>query len=304
MRASLLALGAAALAACMPGMQRPDELKDPLTNLDVLPAAPAAPVARTYNSQVDRPRYKLDPDDDRYAIVVGIQDYEGLPSADYAERDATAVRDHLLAMGYPERNVVLLTGRSAGRAAMEKYLESWLPERVDAGSRVFFYFSGHGAPDVASSSAYLLPWDGDPKFLGNTAYPVKRLYGSLNALKAKQVLVALDACFSGAGGRSVLPKGARPLITKLDTANGSLGKLVVLAAAGADEITGSLDKEGHGAFTYYMLAGLNARGGDATAKQLYDYLVPKVEDAARADNRDQRPRLLSSTPDGALVPLR
>ena len=43
--------------------------------------------------------------------------------------------------------------------------------------------------DVKTGQAYLVPWDGDPNFLENTAYPVSRLYRKLGELPAKQVFV-------------------------------------------------------------------------------------------------------------------
>lgn len=294
----VLAACAGLLCACLP----PTPHQDPFAGLDLAPPAPVAAVApaKVYRSDVDEPAYKLAEREDDLAIVVGVERYEGLPAADFAERDARAVKAHLLALGYPERNVVLLTGRSAGRAAIEKYVEAWLPQAAKPQSRVLFYFSGHGAPDVGTGSAYLLPWDGDPKFLANTAYPVKRLYEKLNAVKAKQVLVAMDSCFSGAGGRSVIPKGTRPLVSQLKKEEDSIGKLVVLAASASDEITGSDETQGHGLFTYHLLKGLAERGGRASARELHQYLTPRVRDAARADNRDQTPQLLGAAADAGL----
>ncbi|MFI5345894.1 MAG: caspase domain-containing protein [Elusimicrobiota bacterium] len=250
--------------------------------------------AKTGRSDVDEPAYKAGEDANKFALVVGVENYETLPPADYAERDAASVRRHLLALGYPQRNVIYLTGQKAGKSGIEKYVESWLPRNVDENSSVFVYFSGHGSPDVKSGQAYLMPWDADAKFVESTGYPLKRLYQNLAALKAKRVLVALDSCFSGAGGRSVIAKGARPLMTHVEESLPSTDKMAVLAAASGDEITGSADAEGHGLFTYYLLKGLNERGGSVTVKSLYDYVRPQVQDAARRDNRDQTPQLLSS----------
>lgn len=253
--------------------------------------APVAPAAKRIHSDADKPAYQHPEDPRNFALVVGIEKYENLPPAEFAERDAQAVRRHLLALGYPERNVIFLTGSKAGRSGIEKYVESWLPRNVGPDDRVFVYFSGHGAPDAETEQAYLAPWDADVKFLSNTGYPVKRLYEKLNALKAKEVLVALDACFSGAGGRSVLAKGTRPLVTRVDTGVGE-GKVAVLSASAADEITGTDESQGHGIFTYHLLSGLNAAQGDASFQGLYSYLKPKVQDAARRDNRDQTPQLM------------
>ena len=265
--------------------------------LSVSAGAQAAPRPLRAASDVDRPAYAAKENPDNFAMVVGIEKYSGIPEAQFAERDAAAVKAHLLAMGYPERNIIYLTGQQASRAGIAKMVESWLPRNVKEDSSVFFYYSGHGAPDTQTGQAYLLPWDGDAQFLEDTAYPIRRLYEKLNALKAKRVVAALDACFSGGGGRSVLTKGARPLVTNVDSARGAAGRLVVFTASAADEITGTDENQGHGLFTYYFLKGLGGAAQDkygrVTAKGLYDYVVPNVRDAARRQNRDQSPQLLS-----------
>lgn len=246
-------------------------------------------------SDVDKPKYKLPEDPNNFALVVGIEKYSDVTEALYAERDALAVRDHLLAMGYPQRNIILLTGNKATKTGLMKNIETWLPRNTTENSSVFFYYSGHGAPDVKSGQAFLVPWDGDPQFLEDTAYPIKRLYEKLGALKAKRVIVAMDSCFSGAGGRSVLAKGSRPLVNKAEVLDSIDDKIVAFSAAGGDQISGTMDAEGHGAFTYYLLKGLGGEAGDSagrvTVKSLYDYLSPKVADAARRQNRDQTPQL-------------
>jgi hypothetical protein len=258
------------------------------------PAPAAAEPARTeVSSDVDRPSYRRAERPDDLAVVVGIESYSDLPSAPFAERDAAAVKAHLLALGVPERNIAYLSGSKAGRSSIEKYVEEWLPRLAKDDSRVYFYFSGHGAPDVKTGGAYLVPWDGDASYLASTGYPVKRLYEKLGRLKAKEVLVAMDACFSGAGGRSVLPAGARPLVAKTETL-GVGSNVVALTASSGQEITGVAEGQGHGAFTYYLLQGLNGKASDETVRGLYEYLKPRVEDAARRGNRDQTPELIGS----------
>ncbi len=130
------------------------------------------------------------------AVVVGVEKYSSLPEAQFAERDAQAVREHLVALGYPMRNIAFLTGQQATKTGLAKNLETWLPSKVTEKSSVFFYYSGHGSPAVKTGQAYLVPVDGDPQYLEDTAYPLNRLYEKLNALKAKQIFVAMDSCFS------------------------------------------------------------------------------------------------------------
>ena len=244
-------------------------------------------------SDVDRPRYRLPERDDRFAVVVGIGKYAAAPEARFAEADADAVQNHLRAMGFPRRNIVSLSGQDASYSALKKHLESWLPMRVPQGGRVFFYFAGHGAPDPGTGEAYLVPWDGDPAFLKDTAYPLQRLYAQLSALPAAEVFVAVDACFSGAGGRSVLAQGARPLVLMLSTGTVPSERLAVFTASEAGQITSVMEDEGHGTFTYYFLKGLDGAAQDpagaVSAKGLFDYLKPKVQDEARRQNREQTP---------------
>ncbi|PKN75275.1 MAG: hypothetical protein CVU52_06195 [Deltaproteobacteria bacterium HGW-Deltaproteobacteria-10] len=250
--------------------------------------------AVTVLSDIDKPAYRLSERKDDFAVVVGIGKYLEIPDAQFAERDAEAVKNHLIAMGFPSRNVVHLSGERAGYKAIEKFVETWLPKNTDEKSRVFFYFSGHGSPDPQTGKAYLLPYDGDPNFLENTGYPISRLYAKLNTLPAQEVIVILDACFSGSGGRSVLAKGARPLVLTSDKMT-IPERLTVFAAAEGDQITSTLEEQGHGTFTYYFLKGISgdAKGtaGAVTAKGLYSYLKPKVQDVARRQNRNQDPVL-------------
>ncbi|MRS01763.1 hypothetical protein EG832_00810 [bacterium] len=275
--------------------QRAEQMKEMFKEVVSASKGQKEPVPTvTIVSDVDKPAYRISERKNDFAVVVGISRYLEIPEAQFAERDAEAVKNHLLAMGLPSRNVVHLSGERAGYKAIEKFVETWLPKNTDEQSRVYFYFSGHGSPDPQTGKAYLLPYDGDPSFLENTGYPISRLYSKLNSLPAQEVIVILDACFSGAGGRSVLAKGARPLVLTSDKVT-IPAKLTVFAAAEGDQITSTLEDQGHGTFTYYFLKGISGdardTAGAVTAKRLYSYLKPKVQDAARRQNRNQDPVL-------------
>ncbi len=226
----------------------------------------------------------------RYAVVVGIEKYrEKLPNADFAESDAKLTAEYFKrVLGIPDENLALLVGDRATRTDLEKYFDRWLPNRVEAGDEVFVYFSGHGAPDPAKGDAYLLPYDGDPTYIEETGYSLKNLYARLAKLPAKRIVVAMDSCFSGAGGRSVLARGARPLVT-VSAASDVPGKLTVIAASAGNEISNSYEEKGHGLFTYFFLKGLKEKGADFRA--VYDYLKPQVaREARRGYNADQTPQ--------------
>jgi TPR repeat protein len=258
------------------------------------PAAAPAAAAKAPGSDVDSPTYKKPARERDLAVVIGIEKYPELPAAPFAERDADAVRAHLIALGYPERNVFTLKGSQATRSALAKELEARLKRLADERSSVFVYFSGHGAPDPKTGDAYLVPYDGDPAFLEETAYPLKRLYETLGRLPSKRVVVALDSCFSGAGGRSVLAKGLRPLVNVSSAPK--TGRVISLTAAAGGEVSGSSDEAGHGLFTYYLLKGLNE--GKTQLGPLAAYVKPRVQDEARRQNRDQTPQLAGDGAEG------
>lgn len=265
--------------------------------------APVAPPAPAATSDVDRiPSSRGAKKKNAYAVVVGIGRYrEKLPSADYADKDAELVGEYLTkVLGYPEENVVVRLNERATRTDLVKYFEEWLRNNVEPGASVFIYYSGHGTPNVKSGEAFLVPYDGDPAFTDSTAYPLKQLYAALDKLPAKDVTVVLDSCFSGAGGRSVLAKGARPMVLTVDAPAQASGKTVVLAASGGDQISNSYEEKGHGLLTYYFLKGLQ---GDADADkdggigmpELFDYVKPNVQRVARKQyNSEQTPQLLGS----------
>jgi len=226
--------------------------------------------------------------DDDLAVIVGIESYQNLPKSDYSSNDAQLVKQYVKALGFRERNIQIITDDKATKSSIEKSLEAWLKNRVKRGSRILFYYSGHGAPDPANGEAYLVPYDGDPNYLSITGYPLRRLYDALGRLQAAEVTVVLDSCFSGAGGRSVLAKGARPLVITT-TALPVAPNMAVLTATQGSQISTSSPDKGHGIFTYYFLKAL--KDGKKNVAEIYEYLKPKVEDDAKAINVQQSPSL-------------
>ncbi len=235
-----------------------------------------------------------------YAIIIGVEQYrQKLPKADFAVQDALLVSNYLTGvLGYPKENVVTLTNDNATNVDLVKYFEKWLPNNVEPGSTVFIYYSGHGAPNPTTGDAYLVPYDGDPMFIDETGYSLKRMYDALGKLPAKEVLVALDSCFSGAGGRSVIAKGARPLVMNLKSTASVSKNVTVLAASSGDQISMSYDEKGHGLFTYFMLKAIKDEDvvrpdGSLKMTSLYNYIKPQVQSIARKKyNNEQTPQLI------------
>jgi uncharacterized caspase-like protein len=229
-----------------------------------------------------------------YAIVIGVEKYrQKLPKADYADNDARIMAEYLTkVMGYPEENIVTLINDRALKSDMEKYFEKWLSNNVEKEGTVFVYYSGHGAPNPNTGDAYLVPYDGDPSFIEQTGYSLKRLYQNLNKLPAKQIVVVLDSCFSGAGGRSVIAKGARPLVMNMEKQVFHSDRIAIISASSGGQISSTHEEKGHGLFTYFFLKGI--KDGNSELGTLYNYLKPQVERIARKTyNNEQTPGLIA-----------
>ena len=271
------------------------------------PPPPAPPVGpgRGVKSDVDMlPAVKVKPDANLYAIVIGIEEYrEKLPKAEFASDDARLMAEYVVnTLGVPEENLVLLTNGKASKSDLEKYFQRWLPNNVTSESEVFIYFSGHGAPNPSGNDAYLVPYDGDPTYISETGYPLHKLYDVLAKLPARRNLVILDSCFSGAGSRSVMAKGLRPLVVTAANQATIGGNTAVLSASAGNQVSSSYLEKGHGLLTYFVLKGLKEeavldQGGRLDLERLYPYVRKNVELTARKKyNNEQTPQLVDAKP--------
>lgn len=256
-----------------------------------------APTAVTSDKTgaVTTPNFKATPDHNAVAIVIGIEKYQLLPAAGFVRSDANLMREYLKAMGYQDRNIEFLIDDRATFSSIRKAVETWLPNRINAKSRVIVYYAGHGAPDPQSGDAYIVPYDGDPNYLPDTGYPLKRLYERLEKLPAKQVVVMIDACFSGAGGRGVLATGARSLV-RVEKVAPKGNRIAVLTSTQGTQISTSSPEKQHGLFTYYLLKALQDNNRDLAS--VYDYLRSRVEDEAKRMNVEQTPAI---SPDSSAI---
>jgi uncharacterized caspase-like protein len=242
------------------------------------------------------------PDKNAYAIVIGVEQYrQKLPKADFAAHDAQAVTEMLTkVMGYPAENVITLINDQATRADLAKYVEKWLFKNVKAGSTVFIYFSGLGTSNPETGDVFLVPYDGDPSFIDQTGYSLKKMMDALRKLPAKDIIVVLDSCFSGAGGKSILVEGARPMAVSLQNSLVLSKNMTVLAAASGNQICTPYQAKGNSLFTYYLLRGIHDEDvmrpdGSLDIRDLFGYARPQVERIARKKmNSAQSPLLIEA----------
>ncbi|MCA9663618.1 MAG: hypothetical protein KC486_35135, partial [Myxococcales bacterium] len=100
---------------------------------------------------------------------------------------------------------------------------------------------------------------------------------------------------SGAGGRSVLPKGTRPLVRMKKTETS--GRVALLAASSGAEISGPAPDGEGGLFTHHLTEAIGTGAADIdgdgqiSLAELSDWVSPRVERDAKKANRDQHPEL-------------
>jgi hypothetical protein len=240
---------------------------------------------------VDQVPPKRTTQENAYAVVIGIEEYreEGIPLVSYARSDAEKVREYLMnVVGIRADHIFTVFDEDATTVDLAELIEDRLPMVVDEKSLVFIYYAGHGTHDDQGNS-YLIPYNGKPSST-RSLYPLSDLNAALAKLPTENVLVALDACFTG-GGRSAMAEGARPAVmAKLPDF-----KHVTLAAAKANQTANAYDAAEHGLFTYYLLNGLK---GDADTDangwvelgELYEYVSNNVSrTASRVLFKDQTP---------------
>ncbi len=222
------------------------------------PRFPQTPVTVKFRKSEVRP--------DDVAVIIGNADYEkqgkDIPNVMPAYADAEGMKRYFTqALGVREGNVIDL--RDATSAQMVRVFGSERDHRgqlydwVRPGrSRVYVYYSGHGAPGGKEGSAYLVPADADVARIHLNGYPLATLYRNLGKIPARSIMVVLEACFSGVSqGGSVISR-ASPVYLKLKSP--PVPPNVTVIAAGAANQMASWEKDtSHSLFTKYFLKGMS-----------------------------------------------
>jgi uncharacterized caspase-like protein len=204
-------------------------------------------------------------------------------------------------MGVPEENVITLIDGEATKARMEGYLKQYLPANVTKESTVYVYYAGHGAPDMEKGDPYLVPYDGDTRFITQSSYRLKSFYNDLDNLNAGRTYVFLDSCFSGVASRAaeMLAKGTRPALIHVENVPIDSDRVVAISAATAQQVSNAYPETEHGLFTYYLLKALRGEADEnednwVSIKETYEYVKKHVSRVARRMGVEQTPVIVPS----------
>jgi hypothetical protein len=256
---------------------------------------------------------------DSIAVVIGNKNYRQTVSVDFAHNDADAMRDFLIrSLGFRGSNIFVLKD-----ATFIDFYEMFGNERSPSGrlwdavkhgrANVFVYFSGHWVPDLQTRQPFLLPSDGDPR-QAERGFPLDTLYRNLEQVKRKvgpngQVIVMIDACFTGETGRrgeSLLAVSAPGFVLARPRTGSGVVKLLATSAASP----ANWDQENKlGLFASRFLLGAAGLARVSEAKpdlswaELRRFVIDSVAEGARRETgREQVPEIdeaaLTLKPDG------
>ena len=229
-----------------------------------------------------------------FVIIIANEDYKSVAHVPYALNDGRVFAKYCQrTLGIPATNIKVHENATYNDMRLAI---AWLKnvcDKYEGEASVIFYYAGHGIPDASDKSAYLLPVDGDGRYVA-TGYKLDDLYDKLGTMPAKSVTVMLDACFSGANRDGKMLASERGVAIKSQP-GAPKGNMVVFSAAQGDETALPNDEQGHGMFTYYILKKLQDTKGDVTLRDLSAYVIREVGRTSAVINKPQTPTITPSS---------
>jgi hypothetical protein len=240
-----------------------------------------------------------------HALIIGVGQYQHMSkyNVPIAARDAAAVAETLQnpsICGYPAGQVILLTDQDATRAAILSALEI-LSARMDAESTLFLFFVGHGVYGT-DGNYYLTTHDSQlqgKQVAAGTGVSDAELLEKLRQIKAKRMLLVINACHSGALspsfdiGDEELDSQAPP--QKLADAVLSTGEGRITITACRPEQKSWIGGGSLSIFTKAVVDGLNGGApnnrGYISAFGLYEHVYHESREAAEEIGQEQEPEL-------------
>ena len=237
---------------------------------------------------------------DAVAIIIGIEKYRRVPTADFANKDASVFYDYARrALGVKQENIKLLLDDKADAAEILVAFKNWLPTRVSKGKTdVYVFYSGHGLPSEDGNSLYFLPHEANRDLLDRTAIAQKELVDAIQRSSPKTVTMFIDSCYSGQSrtGETLLAS-ARPIAVTAKQTSSFPSNFTVISASAPDQISSSSPELKHGIFSYYLMRGMEGEADankdkQITVAEMQAYLSENVSRRAMGMNRTQQPQVI------------
>jgi len=232
--------------------------------------------------------------DKTFAVIIANENYQKEVKVQYAVNDGKVFKEYCeKTLGIPSRNIHFAQDASFGNMKSEIRWICDVASAYNGQAKIIFYYAGHGMPNEADKSAYLLPVDGFSTDF-ESAIKLDELYNRLTANPSQSVTVFLDACFSGSVRDDGMLANARSVKVKPKT-NIISGNMVVFSAATGEETAYPYKEKQHGLFTYFLLKKLQETKGDVDYQTLSNYLTENVKQQSIVVNqKSQTPQVNAS----------
>ena len=226
---------------------------------------------------------RVKPNPNALALIIGVADYAKTPAnALYADKDAQQFYDYAtMKLGIPSSNIKELVNAKADLGEILINVKEWLRRSAKPNeSDIYIYFAGHGLASQDGTKMYLLPYDGRPRLLENTALLRDELFKDIKQANPRSITVFLDTCYSGVTRNEEMLIAGRPIVVKVKEQAVPEG-FTLFSAASNDQISRPLEEAKHGMFSYFLMKGME---GDAdanndnkiTARELHAYVEQNV----------------------------
>ncbi len=229
-----------------------------------------------------------------WALVVGVNEYNFLQSLKYAKRDAQLMQQFLSESAGFERIFFFsddspdVGGQSTRpiRSNLLRVLRQLFDNPfMEAGDNFWFFFSGHGMRH--NNRDYLMPCDGDPDDIENTAISINYVNERLRRCGADNVIMILDAC------RSLGSRAGEGIGREAEEVARQTGVISIFSCS-PQEYSYEIEELQQGAFTRALLDGLGVQGKCATVERLNQYLSRRVPELVRQHkNARQTPYIIA-----------
>lgn len=252
-----------------------------------------------------------------YALLVGISQYRpdsGVPWLNYADKDAESFAAYLQTPRggslrlCPENltndcEIRLLENERATLARVSSEMESFVSrdDHARTENTLILFIAAHGADPAIEKDwqhntnirkePIILTWDSDYNETKVTGYLMSELRGlaARQALRYSRVLVFVDVCRAGNIGSIAGSAELQPAVHEVfDLHKGNIG-LFMASQRGDDAFESSKFGGGHGAFTYFVLDGLNIDRPGQQELVFFDLLQHIREGVSRITVQKQLP---------------
>lgn len=230
-----------------------------------------------------------------FALIIANEHYQDVADVSHANHDGEIFAAYCQrTLGLPKDHVHLIKDATLNNMKREVNLIAQIAAAYQGKARIIFYYAGHGIPDEVSKGAYLIPVDGYGADL-STCYSLNDLYTTFGKMPASQIVMLLDACFSGSLRGEGMLASARGVAIKAKSGTPK-GNMVVLSAAQGDETAYPYQEKRHGLFSYYLLKKIQESRGESTLAELAAYIKEQVVKKSLVVNgKQQTPTITPSS---------